>query len=204
MHLLDDEERGSTLEVVITKLLLGEVRLLLLSATIPNYDELTKWINGKSVKSTYRPVKLRKGVAASSLVQDDGMTRELGEKTKLAQVVSLALSENNGAGQAIIFVSTRRSAESVARELTLVVSKLLSVEQTQLWRVIEQGAQIPSVPTSSAATCPRALVGNRVPPRGIEEKQRTIIEDGFKHSRCIKLIVATTTLAMESTTPRVG
>ena len=132
MHLLDDEERGSTLEVVITKLLLGEVRLLLLSATIPNYDELTKWINGKSVKSTYRPVKLRKGVAASSLVQDDGMTRELGEKTKLAQVVSLALSENKGAGQAIIFVSTRRSAESVARELTLVVSKLLSVEQTQL------------------------------------------------------------------------
>ncbi|MBI5636065.1 DEAD/DEAH box helicase [Candidatus Micrarchaeota archaeon] len=198
VHLLDDEERGSTLEVVITKLLLGAVRLLLLSATIPNFDELTKWINGASVKSTYRPVKLRKGVAASALVLDDGVSRELGEKTKLAQVVSMALSENSGAGQAIIFVSTRRSAESVARELTPVVSKLLTVGQKQLCSDLSNKAlkalSTPTVQCKNLSACVNG--GIAFHHAGIEEKQRTIIEDGFKHSRCIKLIVATTTLAM--------
>ncbi|MFP4523875.1 MAG: DEAD/DEAH box helicase [Candidatus Woesearchaeota archaeon] len=64
IHLLNDQSRGPTLEVVISLLrkLLPRHQLIGLSATIGNPEELAAWLDAKLVQDEWRPVKLHKGV----------------------------------------------------------------------------------------------------------------------------------------------
>ncbi|RLE43209.1 hypothetical protein DRJ48_01565 [Candidatus Woesearchaeota archaeon] len=64
IHLLNDPQRGPTLEILITllKQLLPNVQLIALSATIGNPEELAEWLNASVVKDDWRPVELHKGV----------------------------------------------------------------------------------------------------------------------------------------------
>ena len=63
IHLLNDIERGPTLEILITllKKLLKNVQIIGLSATIGNPDELAKWLEAELVQDDWRPVPLKKG-----------------------------------------------------------------------------------------------------------------------------------------------
>lgn len=60
IHLLNDETRGPTLEVLITlfKIKFPTIRILGLSATIKNKEELSEWLNSELVYDTFRPVEL--------------------------------------------------------------------------------------------------------------------------------------------------
>lgn len=64
IHLLNDNSRGPTLEIIITIIRekLKEVQLIGLSATIGNPKELAEWLEAELVQDSWRPVKLRKGV----------------------------------------------------------------------------------------------------------------------------------------------
>lgn len=63
IHLLNDVERGPTLEILITvlKQVLKNVQLIGLSATIGNPEELAEWLNSTLVEDNWRPVPLKKG-----------------------------------------------------------------------------------------------------------------------------------------------
>lgn len=63
IHLLNDAERGPTLEILITimKKLLKKVQILGLSATIGNPNELAAWLEAELVQDDWRPVPLKKG-----------------------------------------------------------------------------------------------------------------------------------------------
>lgn len=63
IHLLNDPERGPTLEILITimRKLLKKVQILGLSATIGNPHELAEWLDAKLVQDDWRPVPLKKG-----------------------------------------------------------------------------------------------------------------------------------------------
>ncbi|MDP3766111.1 MAG: DEAD/DEAH box helicase [Nanoarchaeota archaeon] len=64
VHLLNDAERGPTLEILITILrqILKNSQIIALSATIGNPGELSEWLNAELVEDNWRPVKLHKGV----------------------------------------------------------------------------------------------------------------------------------------------
>ena len=64
IHLLNDPERGPTLEILLTILnkLLKNVQIIALSATIGNAEELAEWLNADLVVDDWRPVKLHKGI----------------------------------------------------------------------------------------------------------------------------------------------
>ena len=64
VHLLNDESRGPTLEILITllKQLLPKAQILALSATIGNPEELAEWLGAELVVDTWRPVQLHQGV----------------------------------------------------------------------------------------------------------------------------------------------
>ena len=64
IHLLNDPERGPTLEILITilKKLLKNAQIIALSATIGNAEELAEWLNAELVVDDWRPVKLHKGI----------------------------------------------------------------------------------------------------------------------------------------------
>jgi helicase len=63
IHLLNDLERGPTLEIIITMLrqFLSRLQIIGLSATIGNPKELAGWLNAELVIDDWRPVKLKKG-----------------------------------------------------------------------------------------------------------------------------------------------
>ena len=63
IHLINDVERGPTLEILITvmKKVLKNVQLIGLSATIGNPDELSEWLGATLVQDDWRPVPLKKG-----------------------------------------------------------------------------------------------------------------------------------------------
>jgi helicase len=66
IHLLDDADRGPTLEVTIAKLrrLTPDVQLVGLSATVGNARAIADWLDATLVESDWRPVDLRTGVYA--------------------------------------------------------------------------------------------------------------------------------------------
>lgn len=63
IHLLNDESRGPTLEVVLTILRqrLSDAQFIGLSATIGNSEALSDWLDAGLVEDSWRPVELREG-----------------------------------------------------------------------------------------------------------------------------------------------
>jgi helicase len=60
IHLLNDEKRGPTLEVLLSifKSKYPKIRLIGLSATIGNAKEIAKWLNAVLIEDEWRPVEL--------------------------------------------------------------------------------------------------------------------------------------------------
>ncbi|MFH1442995.1 MAG: DEAD/DEAH box helicase [Candidatus Micrarchaeota archaeon] len=210
-HLLNDDSRGATLEIVMVKLLNLNLKLVALSATIPNSDELAKWLNAQLFQSDYRPTKLVYGVAADSKISfyekpHSGLLaspktiashkiEKLHSKNPLGEIVKKCV---DGKGQALVFVSARRAAEAAAKELGMEIYPLLSQEEkTKLEELSNKALKTfpsPTMQCTALATCIKNGVAFHH--AGIPSKQRGIIEQGFKKDRCIKAIAATTTLAM--------
>lgn len=73
IHLLNDAERGPTLEILLTilKQLLKNVQIIGLSATIGNAEELAEWLNADLVVDEWRPVKLHKGIYLDGKIEFD-------------------------------------------------------------------------------------------------------------------------------------
>ena len=71
IHLINDTDRGPTVEILITLLrqLLKDVQIIGLSATIGNPKELAKWLNAKLVEDSWRPVELHKGIYLNGEVE---------------------------------------------------------------------------------------------------------------------------------------
>jgi helicase len=92
-HLLDGDERGVGLEMLLARLKSrpsGSPRFVFISAIVPNVDEINTWLGGDSssvVKSTYRPaiaeysVLIREGTGAKSLVHLE-MHPHLGKESR--------------------------------------------------------------------------------------------------------------------------
>ena len=63
IHLLNEQDRGPTLEIVITILrhILKHIQIIGLSATIGNPEELAEWLDANLVEDNWRPVELHHG-----------------------------------------------------------------------------------------------------------------------------------------------
>jgi helicase len=79
VHLIGDESRGPTLEMILTQLKLLETKpqIVGLSATITNSDEIADWLECKLVKNDWRPVPLSEGVCDEGQVTMSVMVKPL-------------------------------------------------------------------------------------------------------------------------------
>lgn len=70
IHLLNDPERGPTLEILITILQkILKAQIIGLSATIGNPHELAGWLKANYVEDTWRPVRLDQGIIKENELQ---------------------------------------------------------------------------------------------------------------------------------------
>ena len=197
VHLINDSDRGPTLEVTLAKLrqVNPRAQVLALSATIKNSDQLAKWLEAEHIKSEWRPVPLKEGVYHGGLVHfTDQSVQEVkpGEDDISGLVVDIMAS----GGQALIFVSTRRSTEALAKALgSQVKAELSEKNREQLEKIAASLAAAQEEPTSMAARLAKCI-GNGVAfhNAGLTNGQRSIVEKEFKRGR-IAAIVATPTLA---------
>ncbi|MFO0795438.1 MAG: DEAD/DEAH box helicase [Candidatus Brocadiaceae bacterium] len=199
IHLIGDPNRGPTLEVVLTRLkwINPGLRVLALSATIPNATEIAHWLDAQLIESNWRPVPLREGVYFDETItfQDGNVTKV--QKESSLDIVNLGLETIKDGGQALVFVNTRKSTEAVAHNLSLDVAELLTGQDKKYLKTLsEQVIEVSSEPIhlcKKLAEC----VGSGVAfhHAGIISAQRKIVEDGFRTNK-IKLVAATTTLAM--------
>ncbi len=199
IHLLGDPHRGPTLEVVLTRLRLmsPEPRLIALSATIPNAVEIAGWLNARLVEADWRPVPLREGVFYNGAeIFNDGTVRWVPRESRW-DAVNLALETIRDGGQALVFVNTRKSTETVARNASPYVTGLLSEAERLSLR--ELSGRVLAVTAEPTRICRRlaecVACGVAFHHAGINHAQRRLIEDAFRAGG-IKLIAATTTLAM--------
>jgi helicase len=198
IHLLDQADRGPTLEITLTLLrkLVLHAQVLALSATIKNAKELAEWLNAETVISEWRPVKLYKGVAYPyriKFLKEGGY--ELDETLPLeASIVKDTLALRK---QVLFFVATRKSAESLAEKLGKMVKQHLSrneeKELEELADEIESVLEVPTQQCKRIAGCIRN--GTAFHHAGLLWKQKYLIDENFRNG-LIKVIVATPTLAM--------
>ena len=197
VHLLNDGDRGPTLEVVLARLMQvnPDAQLLALSATVKNAEEAAEWLKAGSITTDWRPVVLKEGVFLHDEAQfKDGGTLKIQKPTK-NPAVNLALHIIKSGGQALIFASTRRNSVSVAKKAALSVVTVLSKPMKRSLSRIASRILATGERTRISELLARLVKqGTAFHHAGLGGSHRRIIEEAFREGK-IKVICATPTLA---------
>ncbi|MDP6869234.1 MAG: DEAD/DEAH box helicase [Candidatus Poseidoniaceae archaeon] len=211
-HLLNDSHRGPTMEINLTRLrhLRPDAQIITLSATVGNSQDLADWLDSDLILSEWRPVSLEystlaelnlepRAIQKNELTSDSSLLnppRTLdGPKSHAAwAVLQDSYSEK---GQVLIFVSTRRSAQSEATKLGKRMFKLLSkASPEEIDKLNQLSDNLSRVSNSSMgdSLCQAIKGGVAFHHAGLQYQQRKIIEQAFKDG-LIHCLCATPTLA---------
>ena len=197
VHLINDADRGPTLEITLAKLrqVNPKAQVLALSATIKNSDQLAKWLEAEHVKSEWRPVPLKEGVYHDGLIHfvDKSITEIKAGEDAISGLVADIMSTG---GQALVFVNTRRSTEALAKVVgSRIRHDLDEKKKDHLKKVAESLSAAQDEPTSMGARLARCIEnGAAFHNAGLTNPQRAIVEKEFRKGR-LACIVATPTLA---------
>ncbi len=191
-HMIGEYSRGPTLEAAITraKIINPSMRIIALSATLRNIEEIEGWLEGKCVEHDYRPVPLNKEVL------DGEMFNTKNKNDIIVKIVERAMQDNS---QALSFVSTRRFTESLATYVAKKINKKLSKEQKKKFKeVASKLLEVPkkkgSLPTTTCVKLAEAAEkGVAFHHAGLFNEQKEIIEDEFRKGN-ILMISATPSL----------
>jgi helicase len=191
-HMIGEFSRGPTLECAITraKKINPNLRIIALSATLENMDEIEGWLDAKVIEHDYRPVPLNKEVL------DTEMFNTKNKNDVIVKVVEKAMEENS---QALSFVSTRRFTESLATYVSGKMKKKISKSQKENFKkVANKLLEVPknkgSRPTSTCIRLAEAAENGAVfHHAGLFNEQKEIIEDEFREGN-ILMIAATPSL----------
>jgi helicase len=191
-HMIGEYTRGPTLEAAITraKIINPSMRIIALSATLRNIEEIEGWLEGTCIEHDYRPVPLHKEVL------DAEMFNTKNKNDVIVKVLEKSIEDKS---QALAFVSTRRFTESLATYVAKKINKKINVEQRKRFKeVSEKILEIPkkkgSLPTSTCLKLAESLEhGIAFHHAGLFNEQKEIIEDEFRNGN-ILMITATPSL----------
>ena len=191
-HMIGEYSRGPTLEAAITraKIINPGMRIIALSATLRNIEEIEGWLEGTCFEHDYRPVPLNKEVLDAEMFNT---------KNKNDVIVKILEKSIKDKSQALSFVSTRRFTESLATYVSKKIDKKINVRQREKFKeVAEKILEVPkrkgSLPTSTclklAESCEHGVAFHHA---GLFNEQKEIIEDEFRNGN-ILMITATPSL----------
>ena len=221
IHLLDSVDRGPTLEVTLTKLkkLNPHAQILALSATVSNADEISQWLGAQLIRSDWRPVALHEGLyltesATITFVQDTSL-RNASKKAisngKTDPPIALAFDTVREGGQCLVFVNTRRNAESLAKKMAIAMKSLCGsviIILDELDKLVLCDFAVQMIRHDCTELAAKIHGDTAIEEKlkycvqksvafhhaGLSSDDRKLIEAGFREN-CIKVVVATPTLA---------
>ena len=213
-HLLQDPNRGPTLEILLSRIRhrVEGAQILALSATVGNANDLAEWLDADLVKSEWRPIALYSGTLTGldlryHSVESPGGDFSLPESKRLDGGVNKNLHSvlddtTEMSKQMLVFVASRSSAQKEARELSKHVKSKLDAEDhnfsdsvTESWDEMANSLSVResgSVTAKALANAVRGGVGFHH--AGLTSSQRRVVEEGFRTGNLL-CIVATPTLA---------
>ncbi len=213
VHLIQDSTRGPTMEVNLTKVKYwkDEVQIIALSATVGNAGEVAKWLDAELIQSDWRPVTLEQSTIVNLEIEPRKLiSSSLNDENDLlspprtivgpvsAPTWAILRDTVESGGQLLIFVSTRKSAQSEARRLSERLLKYLKKEDPgELARLEDIASDISNNLDDSSVSENLANAvrgGVAFHHAGLTSSDRKKVEEGFK-KRTIRCLVATPTLA---------
>ncbi len=197
IHLIGDESRGPTLEMILTKLKLLENKpqIVGLSATITNSEELAEWLDCKLVENDWRPVPLTEGVCdGSQVVMNDGKTFEI-ERSLRGTSIDLGVQSVIQGGQSLVFAETRIRSKTLATKASDAILQYLKtndiLELEKISKKILASNEHTDLVNTLAILVKKGVAFHHA---GLNQNCREIIETEFRKGT-IKLLSSTPTLA---------
>ncbi len=191
-HMIGDYSRGPTIECAITRIKEQNkgIRIIALSATLQNMDEMAHWLEAEVVTHDYRPVPLHKEVLCAE---------EFGTKDKNNIVFKILNDTLNDSSQMLTFVSTRRFTESLAQNMAKKISRYIPDGKREIFKDIAE--EILDVPkrrnTQPTEVCYKLAEcienGIAFHHAGLFDRQKEIIEEEFVKGNLL-MITATPSL----------
>ncbi|KAJ0110104.1 hypothetical protein J7T55_014907 [Diaporthe amygdali] len=195
VHLLK-EPRGSTLEAVVSRMKTrgANVRFVALSATVPNSDDVARWLGRDHTSSglparratfgeEFRPVKLQKFVYGF-----DKKTNDYQFDTFLTDQLYPHIAKHSQKKPILVFCQTRKSCQSSAKKL----AEEWNERQPQLRPWPEPGKRIPVISPELQEIVRYGVAFHHA---GLDAQDRRAIEQAFLDGR-LSVICCTSTLAM--------
>ncbi|USP81700.1 ATP-dependent DNA helicase MER3 [Curvularia clavata] len=196
VHILK-EDRGATLEAVVSRMksIGTNVRFVALSATVPNFKDIARWLGRSSFKSDipalnesfgeeFRPVKLRKYVCGYAFHDNNDFKFEKFLDTRIPDVIA-SYSERK---PIMVFCATRKSTASTAK---LIASWWASNTGSDRFWV----APSKSIPVLNKELRETVASGVAFHHAGLDADDRIQIESNFIAGE-ISVICCTSTLAI--------
>lgn len=197
IHLIGDESRGPTLEMILTKLKLLESKpqILGLSATITNSDELANWLDCTLVKNDWRPVPLSEGVYdAGEVIMNNGKKFEV-EPSIRGIPIDLGVQSVKDGGQSLVFAETRTRSKALATKAADIISQFLEKNESEELEKISKKILSNNEHTELVKTLATLIKkGVAFHHAGLNQNCRQTIETEFRKGT-IKLLSSTPTLA---------
>ncbi len=199
-HIINSEDRGPVLEGLLTRLLVEfpNIRILLLSATIKNTDDFSRWLNAEIISSKWRPVPLKEGVLHDHVIVYSDYTERTVSRITGDPILDVALSCIKDGGQVLVFTQTRREAVGKAKKYSEFIGSwggILDNEvRTRLKHVSEEILSLGEVTDLSELLSKVVRYGVAFHHAGLYPAHREIIEREFLAGN-IKILTATPTLA---------
>ena len=193
VQMVADPNRGTTLELILTKLrrLENRPQILCLSAVLGQLSKFDEWLGVTTIRASHRPIELRQGILGPNGTFE---YREWNSKNpgteqitspSLPNVVANLIARGE---QILIFVASVKRTEEVSKSLANAIALPAAVASIAALR-------------DEADTETREILlatlrnGIALHNADCELPERMIVEQGFRKGE-IRVLVSTTTLAM--------
>ncbi|WP_424891611.1 DEAD/DEAH box helicase [Streptomyces sp. XH2] len=117
IHLLGDPTRGPVLEALLARVRedSGQVRIVGLSATVANADEVAAWLGARLIRTPWRPTRLTWQIPVLPAAPDADWSARAASRTETA--VRLARTVTGEGGSVLVFCGSKRGVRATALAL---------------------------------------------------------------------------------------
>ncbi|MFX1255723.1 MAG: DEAD/DEAH box helicase [Promethearchaeota archaeon] len=190
-HLLDDSERGGTLEVVVSRMkrLASNCRIIALSATLPGAKEIGTWLNAEILEfgSEYRPAKLNIQIYP----YNQGSNPFADKYRRIYRCLDISRKYLATGDQILIFVASRGDTYLAAKKvMQLWQERDRTPLQPQERKVLQEISEDITSPLLKNVLRSGLAFHNA----GLSKKDRKQVEELFRQG-LIKILFSTSTLA---------
>ncbi|XP_018568952.2 DNA polymerase theta [Anoplophora glabripennis] len=217
VHLLGDPSRGYLLELLLTKLRYISrkdksinIQIIGMSATLPNLNHLSKWLDAELYTTNFRPIPLHEQAHVCGEIYDNKLklVRKLSPLPELGtdtdNILQLCLETIRDSCSVLIFCPTKNWCENLSQQIATAFFKIGSSKskwgdllhsQLNTNLIIELLEQLKYCPVGLDAILRKTVsFGVAFHHAGLTMDERDIIESAFRNG-VLRVLVATSTLS---------